>query len=515
MKFHSLIKLCMFVLFFCFLQNLALSQVENWEPTGIGGGGALFVPSISPFDADEIFVASDLGAMFHSTSTGTEWDVLNFREIIATTHSKVNFTDQPNILYSITTNGWQTFPIKSTDGGVNWSFLPNDPTFAEAYYLFADPGNSDRLLLSSYSQLFFSEDGGNSFEMVYSADDLYLSGVFWDGSNIFVGCRTGLVVSIDNGISFSQQTSSGDLPADFGMLSFAGAKEGNTVRLFCVARNNGSMWPGMQGSEFWDDQDVFRLDWGDPMGWQLANNGIVTDDFPFYISMPLNDIETVYVAGATATPNFPMVYKSSDAGNNWENTFLVNNNENIFTGWQCNGGDKNWWWGETAMGFTVSPNDPSRAVITDFGFIHLTTDGGVTWRQAYVDPASENLPDDTDNEKQNYQSVGMEQTSCWWANWSDADNIFVGFSDFTGIRSRDGGESWSFDYQGNDYNSTYHIVRHPESHTLYAATSDVHDIYQSTRLGDDLLDDGTGEILFSNDEGANWQTLHNFNNPVI
>ena len=38
---------------------------------------------------------------------------------------------------------------------------------------------------------------------------------------------------------------------------------------------------------------------------------------------------------------------------------------------------------ECAMGFTVCATDPNRAVISDFGFIHATTNDGATWRQAY------------------------------------------------------------------------------------------------------------------------------------
>jgi len=38
----------------------------TWQPRGIGGGGAMFSPSFSPFDEDEIFLSSDIGELFHS-----------------------------------------------------------------------------------------------------------------------------------------------------------------------------------------------------------------------------------------------------------------------------------------------------------------------------------------------------------------------------------------------------------------------------------------------------------------
>lgn len=487
----------------------------SWEPRGIGGGGALFAPSFSPYDNDEVYITSDMGELFHSLDVGESWEVVHFTEIVATTASQVRFTDDPNVLYSIRTNGWQTFPVKSIDKGVTWSDLPGDPTGGETFYLFADPDDGRRVLVSGYSSLYFSADGGISFDQVYSVSDLYVGGVFWDGNNIYVGCRTGLLVSEDNGATFTLEPASGDLPGGHGMLSLTGAKEGGITRVFCVARSSGSMWPAMQGSEFWGDQEVYRLDWKDPAGWRMMSNGIDPDDFPFFISMARDDVDVVYTAGATHSPVFPMVYKSTDGGASWHNTFLVKGNQNIATGWQCDGGDMNWWWGECAMGFAVAPNNPDCALITDFGFTHATTDGGITWRQVYVSPDDENAPGDINNEGQYYHSVGLEPTSCWWITWSDKENLFASFSDFTGIRSQDRGRSWSFDYSGNDYNSTYHTVRDPASGTLYGATSSVHDIYQSTYLKDNKIDAGSGEVMFSTDQGASWQTLHDFDHPVI
>jgi photosystem II stability/assembly factor-like uncharacterized protein len=490
-------------------------SLPRWESRGIGGGGALYAPSFSPYDNDEVYITSDMGDLFHSFDVGASWKNVRFSEIVATTSSQVRFTDDPNILYSIRTNGWQAFPVKSMDRGTTWSDLPGDPTGGETYYLFADPDNGQRVLLSSYSQLYLSTNGGSSFNQVYSASDLYIGGVFWDGINIFVGCRTGLLVSEDSGATFSLEAASGDLPGGHGMLSLTGAKEGGVIRLFCVARDSGDMWPAMQGSEFWGDQAIFRLDWNDPAGWQTASTGIDPDDFPFFVSMARNEIDVVYTAGATHSPVYPMVCKSADGGASWQNTFLVQGNQNIATGWQCDGGDMNWWWGGCALGFAVCPNNPDRALITDFGFAHATTDGGTSWRQVYVSPEDENPPGDVNNKRQYYHGVGLEPTSCWWITWIDKDNLFVSFTDITGIRSRDGGESWSFDYSGNDYNTTYHTVRDPVSGTLYGATSSVHDIYQSSYLRDNKIDAGSGEVLFSTDQGESWQTLHDFDHPVI
>ena len=49
---------------------------------------------------------------------------------------------------------------------------------------------------------------------------------------------------------------------------------------------------------------------------------------------------------------------------------------------------------------------------------------------------------------------------------------------------------------------------------MYAATSTVHDMYQSTHLTDASIDSGGGEVLFSTNQGSAWQVMHNFGHVV-
>jgi hypothetical protein len=95
--------------------------------------------------------------------------------------------------------------------------------------------------------------------------------------------------------------------------------------------------------------------------------------------------------------------------------------------------------------------------------------------------------------------------------------LFAGFSDIKGIRSSDGGTTWTLGYTGHSANSMYRLVQHPTTHALYAGTSDIHDLYQSTRLADSPLNnaDANGKVIVSADQGASWQTLHNFGHPVF
>ena len=100
--------------------------------------------------------------------------------------------------------------------------------------------------------------------------------------------------------------------------------------------------------------------------------------------------------------------------------------------------------------------------------------------------------------------------------WPDANTLMGCFSDIGGIRSADGGQSWGYTYNGFSVNSVYRMLKTPNGR-LYAACSNIHDLYQSTYLTDARLDgnDANGKIVFSTDQGANWTTLKAFNHPVF
>jgi hypothetical protein len=151
------------------------------------------------------------------------------------------------------------------------------------------------------------------------------------------------------------------------------------------------------------------------------------------------------------------------------------------------------------------------------GFVHRTANSGVTWQQAYVSTADQHPAGATAIAKKSYHSSGLENTTSWQLHWNDDQNLFAAFSDIQGIRSIDAGVTWSFNYSGLAANSTYRIVQDPGTQIIYAGTSDIHDMYQSTRLASNPLDnaDAHGDILFSSDKGATWNLLHHFGHPVF
>lgn len=497
--------------------RLAMAAIQEWHARGVGGGGALFSPSINPHNGDEIYVASDMGQVFHTTNEGVNWQTVDFREIQGSHNSKVQFTVNPLIRYSLdySTGGDFVRPTKSTDGGQTWTPLAADPTGGEAFTLVADFNDPNRILVSDYSRLFISTDGGLSFQQRFSTSSgagLHIGGAFFDGNNIYVGTNQGVLVSTNGGQSFSVAAWSG-IAGGESIVSFAGAKENGTTRFWIVTADSSDVYGGVQGWEHSGFEGLYRIDVGQS-AWTSIESGVPSGTTPFFVSAAINDIDTVYVAGGSNSSR-PTVLRSTTGGSSWQSVLQTVNNGNVQTGWSGDGGNRNWTYGENALGFAVSPLDPSRIVITDYGFAHFSEDGGASWRALYVAPEDLNPAGAPITTHDGYHSSGLDNTSVWGLTWTSPTHLIANNSDIRGVQSYDGGASWGFNYTGHTQNTMYRSIVHPTTGVVYAATATVHDMYQSTHLTDASINGGSGRVLYSQDGGTTWQTMHDFGRVVV
>lgn len=506
-------------LFFPYSFNL-YAQPATWSPRGVGGGGALFSPAINPANNNEYYVACDLSAVFHTTDYGLHYNLVHFNELQGGHNSKVCYTATAGLLYSVHYANDQIVPVKSTDGGATWNKLPGNPDESEeTFSIWADYQHPNRVVVAYYGEMYFSNDGGNTFQPIHTAlsndSGCLIGGAFFEGDNIYLGTNDGVLVSTNGGTAWTTMALTG-LPAEERIFSFAAAKSGATTRFFCLTGNVNDVYVGLPGSDYWEfAQGIYSCDYG-TTNWSPRENGIAAGaDFPMFVDMAENDINTVYLAGSNSSSE-PIILKTTDAGVNWANTFLTANNENIATGWSGQDGDRGWSYGESPFGFDVAANNANVVIFGDFGFVHKTANGGQTWQQAYVNVSDQHPVNQPVPMKEAYHSVGLENTTCWQVHWASATTMFAAYSDIRGLRSTDGGQSWSFNYTGLVANSTYRIAQQPNG-TLFAATSSIHDMYQSTRLRDSPLDnaDSEGKLLYSTDQGATWQLLHFFGHPVF
>ena len=492
----------------------------QFDSRGVGGGGALFSPSINPADESEYYVSCDMSEIFHTSDYGVTYDVVDFRTLQGGHNSKIIFTSNPNIRYTIDYTNDQALPVKSMDGGATWNELPGNPDATEeTFSVNVDYDNPNRVLISYYGAIYFSNDGGNSFSNIHNAinsgSGVIVGGAFFDGPKIFIGTNDGLIVSIDGGLSFNIDASTGIQPGQQ-IFSFAGAKQGNAIRFFILTGDANNMYVGIMGWDYWGFiKGVYSMDYGSNT-WVNRLPGIVTaQDYLMYVSMAANDTGTAYLAGATYLGE-PNVMRWRSSTNQWQHVFQTSANQNIYTGWCGSGGDHGWSFPECIFGIDVARFNSSKVIITDYSCVHKSDDGGVTWKQAYLQSSDQHNAGTTTTQHQSYHSSGIENTTCWQVFWRDQNNMFSAFSDITAVRSDDAGTTWSFNYSGINANTVYRIVKNISNTTLYAATSSIHDMYQSTRLQDAILDaaNASGKVMFSTDLGNTWQSMHDFGHPV-
>ncbi len=511
------IAYCLLPIAYCF------SQPATWSSRGLGGGGALFSPSINPGNNSEYYISCDMSELFHTTDFGLNYSQMHFSQFIGGHNSKMCYTSTANLLFSISypDPNQVAIPVKSTDNGVTWTPLAGNPDpSSDLYTMHVDYITPTRIIISTYGEIYFSNNGGTTFTQIHTAANNgagnVVGGVFFDGQNIYIGTNDGVLVSTNGGTSWTTATISG-IASGQQIWSFAGAKAGGVTRFFCLTADAGDIYVGLPGSDYYGFyKGVYSCDYGTG-NWVAKTTGITTNtDFPMFVDMAEHNINIAYLAGSNSSSE-PIVLKTTNAGTSWTNTFLVNSNQNIITGWSGYQGDRNWSYGECAFGFDVAANDPNYVVFGDFGFAHKTSDGGTTWKQAYVDAADQHPANASTPKKTSYHSIGLENTTCWQVLFlTAANNMWASYSDIGGMRSTDAGASWSFNYSGNAVNSTYRVVQGANG-TLYAGTSGIHDMYQSTRLSDNLLDanDASGKIVYSTDNGLNWTLLHTFGHPVF
>jgi len=509
-------------LMLCIIITAASGQSTLFTPIGIGGGGALFFPKINPANDNEFYVSCDMSELFHSTDYGKSYSQVHFSKLQVFNTSTYEYTNNTNIAYCNFNDGNSGYPVKTTDGGNTWSPLAgySVSNYGNVYRIVANYNNPNQLIIGAYGTILFSGDGGTSFRIVKNAASngagLILGGVFWDGSNISIGTNDGLIRSSDSGFTFTVQNTSG-IPSGQLIWNFVGAKSGTSTRFACITANIADTYNGVMPWDYYNfAKGVYTMD-DDNGTWIPRSTGInFANDFVMYVGMAENDISTIYLGGHDNALSAPLVYKSINAGQSWSKVFNTSNNSNITTGWEGAGGDKAWSWSETCFGVSVAPNNAKKVLFGTFGHVESTMDGGANWVQAYVSSNDQHPAGATTPPKQSYTSIGLENTTCWQVQWIDASNMMACFSDIGGIRSIDGGKKWSFNYNGFSVNSLYRMVKTANGN-LYGACSNIHDMYQSTRLADAQLDaaDGNGKIVRSTDNGATWTTLYSFGHPVF
>jgi hypothetical protein len=480
--------------------------------------------------------------VFHTTDLGAHWDVINFRELTGKFNTRINFTSDSNILYTLRTNAnGQYSPVKSTDKGKTWKLTGSPGTGWAGNYgtfqLYAHPKRTDRVIVSSYNTLYYSSNGGTSFKSIYFdniAKGLHLAGVYYAGDSIIVAVNKGLIISTNGGASWS---GSSVLPitgigAGEEIVSFAGAQSGSSIMFVAVTLTAANVRPQTYGSDVGNFKGIYKLDFGSSLSWTNITSSLPSaTDKAYYVGFAEGNTSQFYLGGQATIggSKFGTVFRTTNGGTSFQNIFLdagYQQNKNnttgsdIVTGWIGTGLSSNYgntWIGiNTTEGLAVDPNDVNRIIRTDKSAVYTSTDGGTHWKQAYVAPSDAHqsglIPTSS-----TYGSSGLETTVASSIAWSSPHDMFVGCLDISAIRSSDSGKKFSFDWSGlrnqqQRINDVSFVLRHPNG-KLYACEGEVpgsNGDYTDTRVGL-----SGGRLMVSSDTGKTWSVVKDFSAPTL
>jgi photosystem II stability/assembly factor-like uncharacterized protein len=498
-----------------------------FTPHGPGGGGYMYAPVVSPFHPEDMYLNCDMGGVYRSQNGGKSWKLIPNDELVSTVKGRIRFTSDPKILYAVgrqknntSDPWWRGLLLRSNDGGSGWQVQP-DPTGSGVHDLEVDPGDTLRMLASEYNQLYFTGDGGATWSVIFhpANDQCRLGGVFWNGMDVFVGTNEGLLVSHDGGGHFSLENRPG-LPPATGIYQLAGARFGSDVRLYCIPVLSSDLYAWLNPLDFNGKRiGIYALDYQAPSGWINMQGNLPSGYDPAWIGLSASQPQTIWTAGAD-TDGLPLVFKSTDSGQTWTNTLLLDQNQNVATGWAGSAGA--FWlnYGGPLLGLAVDASNPNHIVITD-AYVHQTFDGGISWEACYVDPVFLNPPGQSTPIQKSYRSSGLDVTSTHHVFWKTDQEMFVCNTDIGQTHSSDGGESWTFAHNlfapwgSVSDNNWYRMVQNPSSHRLFAALANVNDMYLGYRIRDADFEWAGGMVATSADGGLTWDSLYNFHHAVV
>src|SRR5688572_12460234 len=95
-------------------------RTKEWRVIGVGGGGAMFTPAISPLNSNLAFVSCDMTGSYITKNGGDSWRMFNLRGVVG--FYAFDPID-PNVIYA---NSSALF--RSIDAGKTWNVIYPPPS---------------------------------------------------------------------------------------------------------------------------------------------------------------------------------------------------------------------------------------------------------------------------------------------------------------------------------------------------------------------------------------------------
>lgn len=445
---------------------------------GIGGGGAVFTPKISPFNANEMAVTVDMGGVYISHNAGAKWDRKNLNGQVLTAYFDPN---RENVVYA---GGSGLY--KSTDNGDNFElFFPHKddlkaslnkeennmrylysrsgiyPTDKVVKDVLVNPENSDNLFIlmfsgggsEPYGEIFETRDNGKTFEKIisYSKEKRYSTNILYELNKLLYKKESNsLYFATSEGVykfDSAAKTAEKIYSSQEGIVDIVTVIENGQTQ-FIVVENCSSI-PGCKTRvfhtrDFADIQDITQeIIAGLP---RTVTNGDKQTEYNWSFSyLDATSIENIYLSQASYAEDRSVygygiegILHYDGEGGEW----LYGNNPAIDGNSKNQMSLKNRGWSDgnyKSYGIAVSKQQGCENTVlysTITGVYY--TPNGRDFYQRYCDVTKS-------GDTSYYSTTGLDEQTTYGVrvNPFNKDNVLLLNTDLGLIRSEDGGATWS------------------------------------------------------------------------
>ena len=455
-----------------------------------GPGGSCPMLAIHPKNPEIILSGLDMGYAFRTDDGGKTWQVLGdhgkvnpgYRGCFAAAFSP----SDPNVVWIASEHGayksvdcgktfrFMTAPIGGTGG--RWEGIVIDPADANRVYVFQGE-SSINLRPASWSRgrVIFTSDGGKNWsdltppagnEKGIGFTDLIIDPTSdRNARHLMISGYSGLFSSSDGGKSWKNLSGNFAFPRGatpwFGTLDIA--QTGKGTRVFATVKPERTPSGKIYGGNY------ISHDFG--RSWKEFNGNL---DMKTLVSRPTHKNGWMLRSCATRPERCYLgvrdpgqIYRSDDSGNSWKLVTYpgtvwkrINNPDGTWVVFNVNDGSGNYghsviWRVDSLMELAVSDSNPDVVSYNDNCGTTISTNGGKTWNDAtfdYTEPFAPGLFGESKPVRHTHRirsrGVYLMCTSCLRRDPFDPNVYYSGNFDHSLAVSRDGGKSWETPTKG-------------------------------------------------------------------
>ncbi|UCF36304.1 MAG: hypothetical protein JSU96_15985 [Acidobacteriota bacterium] len=507
---------------------------DAWEVIGPGGGGTIYIPTISPGDPKNVLVRCDMTGAYVTQDGGENWRMFNLRGVVRDFEFDPQF---PETVYASNTGLY-----RSDNRGQSWKLIYPQPDDIErevmngdhASHRFitrsgmpdasidqvrVDPVDSNHLLIGlsrsritgKPARLLESTDKGETWVELAEVPGRQILGIF-PGSwidrtdEIVVISDAGGVRVSGNGVEREELT----LPVSAVTVSEGGVHP-NGSYLYILGDSSAEEESAVGGLFRSSD---FGQNW-EPITVNAVDASQASDRAPRFRTLAVSEghaaivylsAEAIWKIENGSPQRYSGILKTDSGGDNWEWALSVSGGQIVTENFDGDWILRNLGWFRNPGHLGVSPTKPDVVYATDSGRTFKSENGGRDWSQCIDRPS----PDGS------VTTRGLDVTTTYGVHFDpfDPQHLFITYTDIGLFHSFNEGKTWQHAITGIPRqwrNTCYWLEFDPDVRgRIYSVWANVHDLPRPKmhRSGNLVNGRQQGGVAVSGDGGRWWELLH-------